>query len=263
MHFSKVILLLLSSVLTTAVWGQERLSPIRVNSVVDLDFVQEEILGPIYLRFNDLSIREKPRIAIRLCTADPIHLALVKSALYFPNVIKSFESIGYSGDKLLILRSDKCVSELESVVSTEVWTVFSNQDLPPHNEKYYSSQIDVAVISRTLIKYAGNANYLYNASILANQLKNDQSKVGVIIGLFRLRPNESNKKMVAIRRVLERAGIEKTRYHLREFPWRQALSPDALPKGSLSPAFFTVDIHKNRRDPNQVVDKIENELSCR
>ncbi|MFN0141095.1 MAG: hypothetical protein ACKVQW_13535 [Pyrinomonadaceae bacterium] len=216
-----------------------------VAGIVDLDYVQEEITGPIYLRFDDYEASAKPKIVLRLCTKDSIHLAVVKSALYFPSIISNFKKIGYSGDKLLILRSGGCKSKIDSVVTTEVWTIFSGDEFPSYEEKYTSDRIQVKVISRSVVKYTGSSDYKRSALELADELKKDKSKVGVVMGLYRRSSKRINQKLLDVRRLFKQNKIYNSRYILRSYKWRQELSPDALEKGDLSPAFYLVDINKD------------------
>ena len=216
----------------------------RVNGIVDLDFTQDEITGPIYLRYNDFLDSEKPKVVIRLCTNEPIHLALVKSALYFPGIIENFASIGYAGENLIVLKSKDCVSKYESVVTAEVWIIFPNDELPSYDEKYISNQIDVSVLSRSITKYTGSSNYIQNTYKLIEELKKDKSAVGVVLGVYRKNPKDINKKFSRINKLLKNSDLDNLRYIFRDFRWRQELSLDPLEKGHIYPAFFVVKIHK-------------------
>lgn len=240
---------LILSVFHTINFTQDQKNPksllTRVNGIVDLDFVQEEITGPIYLRYNDYKASEKPKVVIRLCTSEPIHLALVKSALFFPSIIENFASIGYSGQNLIVLKSKNCASKYESVVTAEVWIIFPNDKMPSYDEKYISSQIDVNVIDRSVAKYIGSSNYIQNTYTLLENLKKDKSAVGLVLGVYRSNPKDMNKKLSKINKLLKKCGLDNSRYIYRVFRWRQELSPDFLEKGPLYPAFYIVKIHKS------------------
>jgi hypothetical protein len=247
---NKLILIIGVLVISSPGIAQEKALIAKVNQIVDLDFIQEEVTGPFYTRFNDLTAESKPRVAIRLCTSEPIHLALMKSALPFPGIIKNFVSLGYAEKKIIVLRSTGCRSRFKGVITSEVWAVFGKDQLPAHDDAFTSDQIDVAVISRSNVRYAGDPDLSLSIRKLTKELKENDARIGVILSLYRSRRNDAEKAFPQIRKSLRKQGIKEARVIFQTIKWGQELSPDSLDDETLYPSFFVVNV-KVKTNPSE------------
>ena len=244
----KIIILILVMFQITGFTQEQKPSTnliVRVQSEVDLDFIHENITGYIYLRYKDYKDIDKPRVAIRLCSTEPIQLALVKSALSLPAVLETFAILGYPNEKIVVLKSKDCISKYTEVTTAEVWTIFPNFELPSYDEKYLPNEIDITRIGDWMgMEYLGNPNYIQNTYKVVEELEKDKSAIGVVLGVYRKNPKDINKKFSRINKLLKNSGLDNSRYIFQVFRWRQELSLDPLEKGHIYPAFFVVKIHK-------------------
>lgn len=205
----------------------------------------QELTGSVYLTAERFESGKKPRAVIRLCSKESIEPALLKSALSFPTMIISFNSLGFSGENIIVLKSPDCISKapVESVtVPTEIYAVPPGDDLPSYSEKYISDEIIIKDFNRKDRRYTGTLDYLKNAGKFIKELQKDVSAQGVIFGAYCSDPKEINVPLLKVSNLLKKSAIKETQYKVQKFKWVDLECSESPGKPHKFPALYLIRI---------------------
>jgi hypothetical protein len=213
----------------------------------DVDFsVLQEKTGDVFLLSESLGGKDKSNLVIRLCTQESLELALIKSALKFRPTLENFSALGFSKENIIVSKSPECISEKKSIVATEIWNVPLGKDLPSSIEIYKSDRISLEIISESIYRYVGTANYIENTNKLIKELKRDKLARGVIFALYDRNINKANKYLRKISALLIKHGIKKSQYFMQAIKreWATCVNyfNDSPRKLINYPSFFIVKL---------------------
>lgn len=160
--------------------------------------------------------------AIRLCTKDPLPLALFTNAIS-PTLMVARTLTGSASiltpEQIFYLRSEDCLSSNDLAGAGELWFIPKGAALPPSIEsvKYCQVQYEPSVADSTIKR---KRNYRAALHQLLGKLRANPEAVGVIMGNYYDRPSPRLKRnLVEAQRYLEQNGLPKTRYFVRLHIW--------------------------------------------
>lgn len=211
-------------------------------SEASLDSIQEMNVSVFNAR-NAAQDKNKIKVVIRLCTSKPIlRAAVVQSVWLYPTIIKTFESDGFERRNIIVVKSADCPSAKgKSRMPTEIWITDNENSLPSHTEKYSAQQIEIKEIGDSGY-YDGDSDYLKNAEKLSEELKNDESAFGFILGFY---INSSAQKRMTAKinksaAVIKKRGLRSSKYQaevIKITNWLAAGEPKY-------PLFYAVKIER-------------------
>lgn len=163
----------------------------------------------------------KGMIAIRVCSKEPILIALATAAADPFVLLTSLETTyGIPPKRVTYLRADNCVGSTPNVAATEFWAIPDGAELPAHVESITSSQVQLEHIGAGASAVAGAPDYLTAARELVDKLRVSQGAQGVVLGYYYRKPNVTMRSRLSeVRRLLDRSGLPKDRYFVRLMPW--------------------------------------------
>jgi hypothetical protein len=121
-----------------------------------------------------------------------------------------------------------------------VYAVETSQALPEHDEKLSGDQIDIKLFGSSGPRYWGDKNYAANINKLISELKADPNKHAVILGFYKTSRSILRKNIDALKALLAKNGVSKSRYSVESHRWRKELSPDPLGNHPLYPVLFVI-----------------------
>lgn len=198
-------------------------------------------------RFTGLSSKERATVAIRVCSKEPISLALAMAAADpFQIADKFVNGYAYRPDQVMFLRSVDCLSPKDSSVSaTELWAIPQGALLPPYIEAFESNQINRISLGKEPSN-RGVRDYKAALHKLIENLQANPANTGVIFGYFLERPSPILQQRVrGIAKLLEQSGLPRNHYLVRLAPWPDEVStypPDSEPT---YPSVFIIEAAKD------------------
>jgi hypothetical protein len=186
-------------------------------------------------------------VAVRLCSKEPLPVALSISAAAYGYVISILEgSYRYTPERLLFLRSKDCLGADELIAATEFWVIPKGATLPSSVESMKSSQ--VRIDSLGMEGLIGNVRtYKVALQKLLAKLRGNPEAVGVVVGYYYKQPSPVMKRRLGeARRMLERSGLPKDRYSIRLSPWTGEQSVDSSEPEPKYPSVFVVELRRER-----------------
>lgn len=153
--------------------------------------------------------QERRRVAIRVCSEQPLPLALAVAAANPFNIAKLLQgSYAYAPDQVLFLRADDCPASRDpSRPATEIWAMPDGATLPAHVEVAQSEQIRLTVLGKRPVN-RGVRDYTTALQQLVKHLQRKPASVGVVFGYFLERPSPAlTRRLREISRALKRSGI--------------------------------------------------------
>lgn len=170
-------------------------------------------------------------VAIRLCSKEPLPVALSTSSAAYDYIISILEkSYGYTPDRVLFLRSEDCLGSDRSFAATEFWVIPKDVAPPSSMESVKFSQVQIKSLGMDgLIENAR----LYKATLqkLPTKLRANPEAVGVVVGYYYRQPSMTMKRNLdEARKALAQSGLPQDRYFVRAAPWtgEQAVDPPDL-----------------------------------
>jgi hypothetical protein len=157
-------------------------------------------------------------IAIRFCSKEPLSKALAFAASppdYVISILK--DTYKYTPERILLLRSNNCLSTNPAVAATEYWVIHKGGDLPSYIESVKSCQVDFGSLGR---RGANARNYKAALHRFPQTLKANPNRFGMVLGYYLKRPNRSLKQRLnEAKKFLERSGLPQNRYIISLKPW--------------------------------------------
>lgn len=192
------------------------------------------------------SIKERGhRFALRICSKEPLPEALATAALSPPSVVNFLvKTEGYDSERILLLRSEDCLSSNAATAATELWVLPPAPPLPSV-ETFRACQVTLKPIpTRGRGKNARSYRDALRRLVVA--LRERPKALGVVTGFHytgRRRPLAAvRQRLDEARKVLKQSGVADDRYLVRLEPWNDEWSPHA-PEPSY-PVVYTIEVSK-------------------
>jgi hypothetical protein len=185
------------------------------------------------------------RVAVRVCSREPMPVAL-STAAASPFILREYlEHYGFLPERILFLRSEDCLANNSRIAVTEFWAIPKGADVPRSVESIRSSQARLEVVrTEDTIKSAADYNAALRELIAKSSAKPEASVV--IVGAYYKQPSSALKKNLhKAKRLLEKHGVPPNRVYVRAAPSsgiREGDEPE--PK---YPNLFVVEISDSAR----------------
>ncbi len=180
--------------------------------------------------------------AIRLCSKEPMPVALSTAAASPFIMLEYLEHHGFSRERVLLLRSEECLGANPAIAITEFWAIPKGATPPPSVESISSSQARLEVVrTEDMIKNAKG----YRAALhqLIAKLRAKPEAAGVIVGAYYETPSPAlEQNLRKAQRMLERNGLSAERFYVRVKPLLGE-RPDDEPQPKY-PSLFVVEVAK-------------------
>lgn len=243
-------------ILLFALWGVE-LFPTSlprqkaVQNKAQLAYRFEEKVGRYRLDESLVSIADSIkdpgyRFALRICSKESLQESIAIAAVP-PLSAYNFlvEAEGYDPERILLLRSEDCLSSNTINAATELWIVPQGAAPPSSVQSFKSCQVTLrSMLSQGLGKSA--RDYRNALRQLVPALHKRPQALGVVTGFYytrRRRPLVTVKHSLhEARKVLKHSGIASDRYLVRLEPWNEEWSPQ-FPEPSY-PAVYIIEVSK-------------------
>lgn len=240
--FKGAVCLWILSFACSLVFAQEPAAPklfIRYEKGATLYRLSEDLEA----RLLSIPLQDRGRIAIRVCSKEPLIVALpLASASPFQLAKALKNKFDYSDDKVIFLRSVACSSSAQSAI-TEVWTIPRNGALPVHDELELASHVKMEPLGNLTV-YPGMKDYRRVVQKLIKQLKAKPGSVGVVMGYYFRHPSRAlERNLNAVRQTLGKSGVSSDRYVVREKLWDDEFSVDD--REPVNPSVFLIFVDRS------------------
>jgi hypothetical protein len=157
-------------------------------------------------------------IAIRVCSKEPMPVAL-STATASPFIILEYlEHYGFSRDRILFLRSEECLMTNPSVALTEFWALPQGAAPPPSVETIRSSGVRFEVV-RTGDTIKNARSYHAALKVFVAKLCAKSDVAGVVVGSYYKHPSRTlEKNLLVAKMMLERSGVPADQFYIRTSP---------------------------------------------
>ena len=181
----------------------------------------ENFVGPYHLEESMIDLGEMARkpdatVVVRICSKE----LLVKSAFMaaaVPSVAYSYSTGIYNvaPERVLLSRSEDCLSNNPDYAATELWVVPKGAASPPSDESISLCQLkSESMMPRGEIRTARQFGIALRR--LVNSLRTNPKAVGVVKGSYHERPSLSmQNRLLEARRLLQQSGLSADRYLVR------------------------------------------------
>lgn len=244
MKKTTIILLGLLVCSSAVLWGQE--SRQREARLVRSPFAGGDALHVIQeaaLDLKEYASGANDTVAIRVCSREPMPVALSIATANPFIMLEYLEHYGFSRERVLLLRSEDCLSENPAIAVTEFWAIPRGAAPPPSVESLRSSQVQLEVV-RTEDRIESAENYNAALQQLITKLRAKPEAIGVVIGFYNERPTSAlEQNLREARRVLGQNGLSATRFFIRATPL-SGVSEDGEPEPSY-PSVFVIEVTRD------------------
>jgi hypothetical protein len=181
----------------------------------------ENFVGPYNLEESMIDLGEMARksdatVVVRICSTEP----LVKSAFMaaaVPGVAYSYSTGIYNvaPERVLLSRSEDCLSNNPDYAATELWVVPKGAAAPPSVESISLCQLkSESMMPRGEIRSARQFRIALRRMV--NILRANPKAVGIINGSYHERPSLSmQNRLGEARRLFQQSGLSADRYLVR------------------------------------------------
>jgi len=176
------------------------------------------VIQEVALDLKEYASGAEDRVAVRVCSREPMPVAL-STAAASPFILREYlEHYGFLPERILFLRSEDCLANNTRIAVTEFWAIPKGADLPSSIESIRSSQALLEVVrTEDTIKSAAG----YDAALrelIAKSRANPQASL-VIIGSYDKQPGPAlQKNLGKAKRLLEQHGVLPNRVYVRAAP---------------------------------------------
>jgi hypothetical protein len=182
--------------------------------------------------------------AIRVCSAEPMPVALIIAAANPFAVAEYLEYYGFTPERILFLRAENCPKVVKGIAVTEFWAIPKGAVPPLSVESVKASQAraDVVKANGTI-----NSAEAFNDALLklSSKLRANRGTTGVIVGFYIGKPPHMLKmSMRKAARFLKKSNIKQQQYFSR---LQRLTGPYAeLPSNSQPkyPDLFVIELQK-------------------
>jgi hypothetical protein len=152
------------------------------NAVSDAAFYLREIVD-----------KSEGKIAVRICTTEPMPVALAV-ATGRPFLLQFLlESHGYSSERLFFLRYKNCNYNKPDIAITEFWSVPNGEQLPLSDESILATKASIKEYPSNG-KARQQAVFRKNLLALINDMNKSPNSFGVIVGYYNKHPGAALKR---------------------------------------------------------------------
>jgi hypothetical protein len=185
-------------------------------------------------------------VAIRLCSKEPMPVALSTAAASPFIMLEYLDHYGFSRERILLLRSEDCLGDNPAIAVTEFWAIPKGAGRPQSVESIKSNQARLEVV-RTEDTIKSAKGYRVSLRQLIAKLRVKPEAVGVVVGSYNENPSPTLKKNLHVaRRVLEQSRLSGGRYFVRLTPPSGMRSDDPSEPEPKYPSLFVVEVAKAR-----------------
>lgn len=224
-------------------WGQENRTP--QARLVRSPFAGGDVLHAIQeaaLDLKEYASGVDNTIAIRVCSREPMPVALSIAAANPFIMLEYLEHYGFQRERVLLLRAEDCLSDNPAVAVTEFWAIPRGAAPPPSVESITSNQARLEVI-RTEDRIESVEDYFVALRQLIVRLRAGPKATGVIVGIYHEQPSSALlESLQQAQRLLRQSGLSPTRFYVRAIASsrvRQHSEPEPR-----YPSIFIVEIER-------------------
>jgi hypothetical protein len=195
----------------------------------------------------DLASRIKEhgsRVAVRLCSKDPLPLALFTNAIS-PTLVVA-KNLGFvhnlTTQDILYLRSEDCMSSNPLASAGELWVIPRGASLPSSVESVKYCQLLINnVASAASIK--SSQDYRAKLKELASKLSDNPRLILIVIGNYYENPRPILKQnLYQARKFFQQSGLPKSQYFVRLQLWTGSYSGNPSEPELRYPNIFVAEI---------------------
>jgi hypothetical protein len=183
------------------------------------------------------------RVAVRICSKEPMPLALAVASGRPFLLVSNLVNHGYSQERIMFLRSDSCLHNDPAIAATEFWAIPKGASLPSSTESIKSSQVKAeSLMNKESEK--NNKTYMIALQNLVAVLSTTPEASGIVVGYYNKSPSPKlTRKLRKAQSFLKNSKIPSDRYFVRTLPWTGSSDP-----GDLEPDVPDVIVVRVRKD---------------
>ena len=163
----------------------------------------------------DVKPEQRFTIALRVCSKEPLPLALVTTDAD-PFFVTEWlvSAYGYSPERLVYLRSEDCLGKDPAKGVTEIWTMSQGASFPPHIERVPFTDAQRIPLGKKPA-FNGVRDYREAVTALIKELQVNPAARGLVIGYHgywgKLSP-KLRRRLKQVTTMFERSGLSRDRY---------------------------------------------------
>jgi hypothetical protein len=188
--------------------------------------------------------KERPNIGIRVCSKEPLPLALV-TANADPFLIGKLlgDGYGFSPDRIIYLRAEDCLSAQPLVMPvTEVWIIPQGASLPSHVDAATGGQVRKTSLGKEEVN-RGVRDYKVALQQLIRDLRANPNTVGVVFGYFLDHPSQVlRRRLREVSRILKHSALSKDRFLVMPMAWTDEISTYPRDREPTYPSLYVVEV---------------------
>lgn len=220
----KVIKLMLGLVLSfgTVVCGQVSTNPnAKLVRRIELAGSSYDTTSEIGIDLGDVHAHGSgDRVAVRACSKQPMLMALATSAASPKGVARYLiDFYGYSPERVIFLRSEKCLGSNSLVAATEFWAIPQGAAPPPSVEAVKSCQV---LIDPLGVQGFSEKRQAYEVALqkVPLILREKPNAIAVVLGYYFNKPGRVMKRRLdEAGKFLAQSGLRRDRYFIQLMPW--------------------------------------------
>jgi|ERR1044071_793238 hypothetical protein len=186
-------------------------------------------------------------VVVRLCSKDPLPLALFTNAISPTLVIgKNLSSTpNLTPQNILYLRSEDCISSYPLASAGELWVIPKGVNPPSSVESVKYCQLQIKnVASESTIK--NNQSYRVELKKISTRLRDNPSLIAIVIGNYYKNPSSSLKQnLYKAQKIFEQNGTPQRQYFVRLQLWTGSYSGNPSEPELKYPNIFITEILKD------------------
>jgi|SRR5947209_3676528 len=233
--------------LSNVLLGQENVQP--KSKLVHTPFAGGDFLHVIQEAALDLKeyAGAKDRVAIRVCSKEPMPVALVTATASPFIMLEYLEHYGFTQERILYLRSEDCLGNNPAIPITQFWAIPEGASAPSSVESIKSSQAKLDVI-RTEDTIKDIADYRAALQEFILKLRSRPGAVGVVIGSYYNSPSFALQERLRESQILLKQNqLTSNRVFVRVAPLTGMRSDELSELEPDYPSLFLIEITKNCR----------------
>ncbi len=234
----------LTSLLCFAILSQGQESKQPEAKLVRSPFIGGDVMHVIQEAALDLkgyASGSDDMVAIRVCTKEPLAVALSIATASPFIMLEYLEHYGFSRERVLLLRSEDCLGNNPTIAVTEFWAIPTGAAPPSSVESIRSSQAQLEVV-RTEDTIKSAKGYRAALQQLTAKLRARPEAAGVVVGTYYEHPSPAlEQNLRKAQRVLKQNGLPEDRFYVRATP---LLGEQAEEPKSKYPSLFVVEVAK-------------------
>jgi hypothetical protein len=199
------------------------------------------------LDLKDQASGKEDMVAVRICSQEPMPLALSMAAVNPFSMLSYFDHYNFSRERVLFLRSEDCIGDDPAITVTEFWIIPKGAALPPSVESIKSCQAQYELVGD---QSPIENEHIFRASLqkFGSKLRIRSEAVGIIGGYYYKRPSPIMKrKLREAQKFLEQMGLTRDRYFTSLQQWPGEYDENSAEHEPQYPEMEIIDISKECR----------------